>query len=467
MKKFLFFSFLFFFQYTLALAAVPITPNPPPFTEARCLAMQGRCVDNCEDTDGPSPGDCITSAPGTPMAGSGICCVRKDAVASTGKKIGEVQCLAKGGVCNRNCGDTDDISNGACFGGDTAGTFCCIARGSIPVLNITDKASCERRSGSCRPRQLVGSNCPSNEVQGGTCEGNIGNTICCVSSSLASPGATNTGNSGSNNNVPPPGLNYTLLEKLPGSDSTNLSFSAYLSAVYKLAIWIVGLCALFMFLVGAFMYMLSAANTSKAGTAKSIMTDALIGLVLALSSYLILYVINPDLVNLKLPSVSMGGSTGTGTAPGTPLAGAPPAGSGSGCGGLSVSANISSSQCNDASQPLSDLLACIKGKYPEAKITSISDSNGFDKCKNSWSKPPCFHAQTSCHYGGGASQKSSDCNKSHAADFSVKNASGVMDPSIVESLKQAGSACGGRVHDETVGPAPHIHISDQTNCCTR
>ncbi|MGB5018115.1 MAG: pilin, partial [Candidatus Moraniibacteriota bacterium] len=260
-----------------------------------------------------------------------------------------------------------------------------------------------------------------------------------------------------------PSLNYTLLEKLPGIDSTNLSFSAYLSAIYKLAIWIVGLCALFMFLVGAFMYMLSAANTSKMGSAKSIMQDALIGLVLALASYLILYVINPDLVNLKLPTVSRSGTGGAST-PGA-TAPMPTAGTGSGCGGLSVS-GINNSQCNDASQPLSDLLACIHEKYPSARITSISDSAGFSNCKNNWSKPPCAHAQTSCHYGGGVSQRSDACNKSHAADFSVKNSGGGMDLSIVESLKQAGNACGGRVNDETAGPYPHIHISDQTNCCS-
>ncbi|MDQ5961470.1 MAG: hypothetical protein QG581_391 [Patescibacteria group bacterium] len=122
-----------------------------------------------------------------------------------------------------------------------------------------------------------------------------------------------------------PSFNYTLLEKIPGVDGTNLNLAAYLSAIYKLAIWIVGLCALFMFLIGAFMYMLSAANTSKMGSAKEIMQDALIGLVLALTSYLILYVINPDLVNLKLPTVSMPSTSSTPSG-GAPTSVTPPAG---------------------------------------------------------------------------------------------------------------------------------------------
>lgn len=106
-----------------------------------------------------------------------------------------------------------------------------------------------------------------------------------------------------------PNLQYSLLEKIPGISGTQFNLTQYIAAIYKLAIWIVGLSALFMFLIGAFMYMLSAGNTSKMGSGKDIMTDALIGLVLALASYLILYVINPDLLKLKLSSLSLSGSS--------------------------------------------------------------------------------------------------------------------------------------------------------------
>ena len=44
------------------------------------------------------------------------------------------------------------------------------------------------------------------------------------------------------------------------------------------------------------MYATSAGNTSTAGSAKSIISDALLGLVVAMTAYLILNVINPDLV---------------------------------------------------------------------------------------------------------------------------------------------------------------------------
>jgi hypothetical protein len=411
------FSLLFFFFY---FGFNAIAEAETVITLEACKAQDGFCKDSCDIPPETSPGTCAAPT-------GGYCCVapKNTSTSSTGLILNTNICLDNGGNCDRSCwGLTGQQKVGVCrTGGD------CCARNNATAQKILTA--------------------------------NINSTIAdptLRNKALTSIGAAPTGGASSFN----PSFNYTLLEKIPGIDSTNLNLAAYLSAIYKLAIWIVGLCALFMFLVGAFMYMLSAANTSKLGTAKSIMQDALIGLILALTSYLILYVINPDLVNLKLPTVSMGG-TPESIAP-TATSGAPATGSGSGCGGLSVS-GISNSQCNDASQKLSDVLACIHEKYPAAKITSISDSAGFERCKNGWSKPPCAHAQTSCHYGGGSSQKSSDCNKSHAADFSVKNASGGVDQSTIENLKQAGGACGGRVNDETAGPYPHIHISDQTECC--
>jgi len=48
------------------------------------------------------------------------------------------------------------------------------------------------------------------------------------------------------------------------------------------------------------MYLTSAGNTSKMDVAKKVVTDAVIGLVIVLTAYLVLYVINPDLVKVTL-----------------------------------------------------------------------------------------------------------------------------------------------------------------------
>lgn len=80
--------------------------------------------------------------------------------------------------------------------------------------------------------------------------------------------------------------------------------SALFSKVYTFGVSFVGLAAFFMFTYGAVRYMM--AGESSPSEARKIMYNALIGLVLALVSYLILNIINPDLVkgfNLALPPI--------------------------------------------------------------------------------------------------------------------------------------------------------------------
>ena len=106
---------------------------------------------------------------------------------------------------------------------------------------------------------------------------------------------------------------YPLLEQFPGffNAGSTPTFPDLLSAVYKFGIWTVGIAAFFMLTVGGFLYATSAGNTASISSAKNIITDALWGLVMALAAYLLLYVINPDLVNLNLNLISVGLNTAT------------------------------------------------------------------------------------------------------------------------------------------------------------
>lgn len=120
-------------------------------------------------------------------------------------------------------------------------------------------------------------------------------------------------------------FDYKLLEGLPGFFSAGdsaPSLPALIIALYNFGIWTVGIAAMFMIVIGGFMYMTSAGNTSSVGTAKGIIKDALLGLAAALCAYLILYVINPDLVklNLNLVKVTIVGKTPT-TPSGTAVSG--------------------------------------------------------------------------------------------------------------------------------------------------
>jgi hypothetical protein len=105
--------------------------------------------------------------------------------------------------------------------------------------------------------------------------------------------------------------NYVPMENIPGFDYNNADpasqFKSLVEGIYKFGIWTVGLAALLMIIIGGFMYLTSAGNTSKAGNAKEIITDAIYGLIVALFAFLLLFVINPDLttINLSMTKVSM------------------------------------------------------------------------------------------------------------------------------------------------------------------
>lgn len=119
---------------------------------------------------------------------------------------------------------------------------------------------------------------------------------------------------------------YAPMEEIPGFGRPD-SYELYILTIYKFGLWTVGISAMLMISVGAFMYITSAGNTSATGKAKGIIFDAIAGLILALTSYALLYTINPELVNiaaLSLPQESSsgngsggGGSSGGGSTTGT------------------------------------------------------------------------------------------------------------------------------------------------------
>ncbi len=100
---------------------------------------------------------------------------------------------------------------------------------------------------------------------------------------------------------------YKPMEKIPGFESAATDFPTYLLSIVKFAIWTVGIAALLMIIIGGFMYITSAGNTSRMDSAKRVIFDALYGLIVALAAWLLLYVINPDLakVNISLKAVTV------------------------------------------------------------------------------------------------------------------------------------------------------------------
>lgn len=86
--------------------------------------------------------------------------------------------------------------------------------------------------------------------------------------------------------------------------ATGEGIAGYVNRLYIYALGLVGLTALGAMIFGGVLYTTSAGNPSLQGDAKKRINSALIGLGILLTSYLILYTINPDLVNLRNPSIA-------------------------------------------------------------------------------------------------------------------------------------------------------------------
>ncbi len=101
---------------------------------------------------------------------------------------------------------------------------------------------------------------------------------------------------------------YKLIEPIPCIDGTgngcenglinNVNVDTYIAYIFKIAIALAGFLAVVMIIYGGFTYMLSESITSKSG-AKDTIKNVVLGLLGALSSFLILQTIDPRLVNIN------------------------------------------------------------------------------------------------------------------------------------------------------------------------
>lgn len=112
---------------------------------------------------------------------------------------------------------------------------------------------------------------------------------------------------------------YTLIAPIPGLEGvkTATSFTTYLKALFPFLLSVAAVLAFVMIVIGGLFYMTSAGNPAAASSAKDRIKAALIGLLIAVSSYLIINAINPNLLNLDFsgsitPIPSGGGGSGSG-----------------------------------------------------------------------------------------------------------------------------------------------------------
>src|SRR3989338_4304227 len=93
-------------------------------------------------------------------------------------------------------------------------------------------------------------------------------------------------------------VEYNLIQPLPGIQTVS-SFPQYIESALPFILSLAAILAAVMIVVGGVEYAISLSEDGKK-LAKSRINNAILGLLLALVSYLILYTINPDLTKLKL-----------------------------------------------------------------------------------------------------------------------------------------------------------------------
>ncbi len=79
--------------------------------------------------------------------------------------------------------------------------------------------------------------------------------------------------------------------------------AGYIARLYQFGLMIVGFAAFAMIVYGGILYVFAAGDITKTSDAKDTITNAIYGLILFLGAYIILYTINPELVNLKNPQL--------------------------------------------------------------------------------------------------------------------------------------------------------------------
>jgi len=100
-------------------------------------------------------------------------------------------------------------------------------------------------------------------------------------------------------------LEYSSIVNLPGFDTTYTGdTSSYIVNLFTLLIGIAGVLAVIMLVIGGIQYVGGAGSPSMRSSAKERIWGALLGLVIALISYLVLNSINPDLLaeNVVVPT---------------------------------------------------------------------------------------------------------------------------------------------------------------------
>lgn len=96
---------------------------------------------------------------------------------------------------------------------------------------------------------------------------------------------------------------YVPLVRIPGLPATGpVDLSMYIIGLYNFLLSIVGIVAVMMLIFGGMRYITAMGSSTAISSAKDIVTNALLGLLLALISWVIVSTINPDVLYIQNPT---------------------------------------------------------------------------------------------------------------------------------------------------------------------
>lgn len=105
---------------------------------------------------------------------------------------------------------------------------------------------------------------------------------------------------------------FVPLAPIPNLDTgSNATLGSYINSLFFLIISVAAMLAVIKVVIGGFQYMTQTSSTSATAKARETIRDAIIGLILLLSSYLILSIINPQILTLEALRFSALSPSGT------------------------------------------------------------------------------------------------------------------------------------------------------------
>lgn len=218
---------------------------------------------------------------------------------------GSLTCSSRGQVESYYLNCTNDSSQQL-----TLNEVCCCTQNITYSCNWapikkSGTATNENIAPECAKNEKVGSDCdPNTKPEAKMVAGTLTQPLCCCPSSGGGADANYRAD------IILPQLSIAIdTVKLSqevyctGEDNSGDCYypwiAEYINGIYKYGFGVAGILAAIMLMAGGIIWLISAGDASKITQAKNLITGSIVGLIILSTSYIILTMINPDLVSLK------------------------------------------------------------------------------------------------------------------------------------------------------------------------